>query len=239
MRAARCRCCALPLALLLHTAAFGPSCRAATRSHRVASGKRLAPSECIPFPPAPTHPPTCLPSPPAPCPPAGNRPSTSLLLPAINAFTVGQLLSLYENRVAAQGFMWGINSFDQWGVELGKVCCAGSRCRAGACAYGKGVTATCLGLKLRVGPPPAPTGQGQGVLSMRPYPPRALLPPAHPLTHAPQVLATRVREMISVARTKTRRIVVSDGFVPATRKVGRRRRTVDPPSRRLPACLPA
>lgn len=83
----------------------------------------------------------------------GNRPSTSLLLPAINAFTVGQLLSLYENRVAAQGFMWGINSFDQWGVELGKV------------------------------------------------------------------LATRVREMISVARTKTRRIVVSDGFVPATRKM--------------------
>ena len=32
-----------------------------------------------------------------------------------------QLLSLYENRVAVQGFVWGINSFDQWGVELGKV----------------------------------------------------------------------------------------------------------------------
>lgn len=32
-----------------------------------------------------------------------------------------QLLSLYENRVAVQGFIWGINSFDQWGVELGKV----------------------------------------------------------------------------------------------------------------------
>jgi glucose-6-phosphate isomerase len=32
-----------------------------------------------------------------------------------------QLLSLYENRVAVQGWIWGINSFDQWGVELGKV----------------------------------------------------------------------------------------------------------------------
>jgi glucose-6-phosphate isomerase len=34
---------------------------------------------------------------------------------------VGQLLALYEHRVAVQGFIWGINSFDQWGVELGKV----------------------------------------------------------------------------------------------------------------------
>lgn len=50
----------------------------------------------------------------------GNRPSLSLLLPALNAFTVGQLLALYEHRVAVQGFLWGINSFDQWGVELGK-----------------------------------------------------------------------------------------------------------------------
>jgi glucose-6-phosphate isomerase len=50
----------------------------------------------------------------------GNRPSLSILLPALNAYTVGQLLSLYENRIAVQGFVWGINSFDQWGVELGK-----------------------------------------------------------------------------------------------------------------------
>ena len=52
---------------------------------------------------------------------SGNRPSSSLLLPAVNPYTVGQLLALYEARVAAQGFLWGINAFDQWGVELGKV----------------------------------------------------------------------------------------------------------------------
>ena len=52
---------------------------------------------------------------------AGNRPSLSILLPVLNAFTVGQLLALYEHRVAVSGFIWGINSFDQWGVELGKV----------------------------------------------------------------------------------------------------------------------
>lgn len=52
---------------------------------------------------------------------SGNRPSTSILLPGINPFTVGQLLALYEARVAVQGFVWGINAYDQWGVELGKV----------------------------------------------------------------------------------------------------------------------
>merc|ERR1719473_815869 len=51
----------------------------------------------------------------------GNRPSTSILLPALNAYTVGQILAMYEQRVAVQGFIWGLNSFDQWGVELGKV----------------------------------------------------------------------------------------------------------------------
>lgn len=51
----------------------------------------------------------------------GNRPSTSILLDAVTPFSVGQLLSLYENRVAVQGFLWDLNAFDQWGVELGKV----------------------------------------------------------------------------------------------------------------------
>merc|ERR1711904_66018 len=51
----------------------------------------------------------------------GNRPSSSILLPELTAYTVGQILSLYENRVAVQGFVWNLNSFDQWGVELGKV----------------------------------------------------------------------------------------------------------------------
>ena len=51
----------------------------------------------------------------------GNRPSSSLLLPKLDAYTTGQLLALYEHRTAVQGFVWGVNSFDQWGVELGKV----------------------------------------------------------------------------------------------------------------------
>ncbi|KAJ8601647.1 hypothetical protein CTAYLR_009834 [Chrysophaeum taylorii] len=52
----------------------------------------------------------------------GNRPSLSILVrDQVSPFTMGQLLALYEHRVAVQGFVWGINSFDQWGVQLGKV----------------------------------------------------------------------------------------------------------------------
>jgi glucose-6-phosphate isomerase len=50
----------------------------------------------------------------------GNRPSQSLLLPVCNAYSAGQLLGLYEHRTAVQGFVWDINSWDQFGVELGK-----------------------------------------------------------------------------------------------------------------------
>lgn len=51
----------------------------------------------------------------------GNRPSSSLLLKKLDPFTAGMLLALTEHRAAAKGFIWGINSFDQFGVELGKV----------------------------------------------------------------------------------------------------------------------
>ncbi|KAF8409951.1 hypothetical protein HHK36_002470 [Tetracentron sinense] len=51
---------------------------------------------------------------------SGNRPSLSLLLSYLNAYNIGQLLAIYEHRIAVEGFIWGINSFDQWGVELGK-----------------------------------------------------------------------------------------------------------------------
>lgn len=50
----------------------------------------------------------------------GNRPSSVLLLDRLDAYSAGQLLALYEHRTAVEGFVWGINSFDQWGVELGK-----------------------------------------------------------------------------------------------------------------------
>jgi len=52
---------------------------------------------------------------------AGNRPSNVLLLDQLTPYATGQLLALYEHRTAVQGFIWGVNSFDQWGVELGKV----------------------------------------------------------------------------------------------------------------------
>jgi glucose-6-phosphate isomerase len=51
---------------------------------------------------------------------AGNRPSTSILLPELTPSTLGQLIALYEHKTFVQGAIWGINSFDQWGVELGK-----------------------------------------------------------------------------------------------------------------------
>jgi glucose-6-phosphate isomerase len=51
----------------------------------------------------------------------GDRPSNSILMPACNPRYMGVLLSLYEHRTAVQGWVWGINSFDQWGVQLGKV----------------------------------------------------------------------------------------------------------------------
>ena len=50
----------------------------------------------------------------------GNQPSTTLLIPRLDPFHLGQLLALYEHKVFVQGWIWGINSFDQYGVELGK-----------------------------------------------------------------------------------------------------------------------
>ena len=51
---------------------------------------------------------------------AGNRPSNSILVRRFDARTLGMLIALYEHKVFVQGVIWGINSFDQWGVELGK-----------------------------------------------------------------------------------------------------------------------
>jgi len=50
----------------------------------------------------------------------GNRPTTVVLAPALTPATLGQLVALYEHKVLTQGVLWGVNSFDQWGVELGK-----------------------------------------------------------------------------------------------------------------------
>ena len=51
---------------------------------------------------------------------AGNKPTTSILAPALTPSVVGQLIALYEHITFTQGIVWGIDSFDQWGVELGK-----------------------------------------------------------------------------------------------------------------------
>jgi len=51
----------------------------------------------------------------------GNRPSTTILAERLTPRTLGSLVALYEHSVFTQGCLWGINSFDQWGVELGKV----------------------------------------------------------------------------------------------------------------------
>jgi glucose-6-phosphate isomerase len=51
----------------------------------------------------------------------GNRPSTTIMAPQLTPSVLGQLIALYEHVVFVQGVVWGVNSFDQWGVELGKV----------------------------------------------------------------------------------------------------------------------
>ena len=50
----------------------------------------------------------------------GNRPSTVILAPELSPYILGQLIALYEHRTVASGMIWGINPFDQWGVEFGK-----------------------------------------------------------------------------------------------------------------------
>jgi glucose-6-phosphate isomerase len=50
----------------------------------------------------------------------GNRPTNSILVKQVTPYTLGQLIALYEHKIFAQGIIWNVYSFDQWGVELGK-----------------------------------------------------------------------------------------------------------------------
>jgi glucose-6-phosphate isomerase len=52
---------------------------------------------------------------------AGNHPTTTILAGELTPSVLGQLIALYEHKVFVQGAIWNIDSFDQWGVELGKV----------------------------------------------------------------------------------------------------------------------
>ncbi|KAL1007473.1 hypothetical protein UPYG_G00087260 [Umbra pygmaea] len=53
----------------------------------------------------------------------GNKPTNSIVFQKLNPFTLGALIAMYEHKIFIQGVMWEINSFDQWGVELGKALC--------------------------------------------------------------------------------------------------------------------
>jgi glucose-6-phosphate isomerase len=50
----------------------------------------------------------------------GNRPTNTLVMPEITPETLGALVALYEHKIFVQGVIWRVNSYDQWGVELGK-----------------------------------------------------------------------------------------------------------------------
>ena len=50
----------------------------------------------------------------------GNRPTNTILIDKLTPKSIGKLLALYEHKIFVQGAIWGVNSFDQWGVELGK-----------------------------------------------------------------------------------------------------------------------
>ena len=82
----------------------------------------------------------------------GNRPSTTLLLDTLTPHTLGALIALYEHRVFTSGALWGINSFDQWGVELGKALASQllPRLTAPGAADTRGLDASTAGLLARL-----------------------------------------------------------------------------------------
>jgi glucose-6-phosphate isomerase len=51
----------------------------------------------------------------------GNRPTNSFLIKKITPYTLGQMVAYYEHKIFVQGIIWNVYSFDQWGVELGKI----------------------------------------------------------------------------------------------------------------------
>ncbi len=97
----------------------------------------------------------------------GNRPSSTILLEALHPSALGQLIALYEHKVFVQGVIWGVNSFDQWGVELGKVLATriGDEIDAGEVAPGAHDSSTATLLRRYLDRRPAaegPIDQGGG-----------------------------------------------------------------------------
>ena len=82
------------------------------RSHAMLVENALAQASALMLGTKPGLPPHAV------CP--GNRPSTTILMQRLSPRALGQLFALYEHKVFVQGVVWNINSFDQYGVELGK-----------------------------------------------------------------------------------------------------------------------
>ncbi len=82
----------------------------------------------------------------------GNRPSTTLVLDRLTPAALGALIALYEHRVFTSGAVWGLNSFDQWGVELGKALASDllPRLTSAGPADGSGLDASTAGLLARL-----------------------------------------------------------------------------------------
>ena len=91
----------------------------------------------------------------------GNRPSTTLVLDRLTPRALGALIALYEHRVWTSGAVWGINSFDQWGVELGKALCGQLLPRLGS-GDTRGLDASTAGLLLRLTAVEAPSDAPSG-----------------------------------------------------------------------------
>jgi len=81
---------------------------------------------------------------------AGDRPSTIISWDASTPFAVGRLLALYEHVTVVSGFVWGVNSFDQWGVELGKVMAKQAEAVLAGAASADGISATAADLLARM-----------------------------------------------------------------------------------------
>ena len=84
--------------------------------------------------------------------PRARSPSTTLLLDQLTPRSLGALIAMYEHRVFTSGALWGINSFDQWGVELGKALASQllPRITAPGAADGSGLDASTAGLLARL-----------------------------------------------------------------------------------------
>ena len=76
----------------------------------------------------------------------GNRPSTTLVYPKLTPYVLGQIIALYEHRVFVEGVILGLNSFDQWGVELGKELAGGLIPAVGSGALPEGASGSTAAL---------------------------------------------------------------------------------------------